>query len=278
MSDAKWLFAAILALMFFFPWVFLWASGMISVPAFSNFLASALPEAWQRAWGVPFSQVATPAGRAALVYVHPLVVFSSVVWTVARGSDCVSGEISRGTMEMLLAQPVRRVSVYATQALVTIAGSALLAIAVWCGTAIGLGTSQLYKDVPATLYLPPAVNLFGLMVCLGGVSALVSSCDSQRWRTIGVIVAWYVVSTVLTVISHIADGWRWLGYASILSAYKPQNMVARSGEAWSLLFYKNGALAGLGLGGQVLILFVIGITCYIAGAAIFNRREIPAPL
>jgi beta-exotoxin I transport system permease protein len=277
-GDAKWLFAAIFALMFFFPWVFLWASGMISVPAFSNFLASALPEAWQRAWGVPFSQVATPAGRAALVYVHPLIVFSSAVWTVARGSDCVSGEIGRGTMEMLLAQPVRRVSVYATQAVVTITGSALLASAVWCGTAIGLGMSPLYKDVSATLYLPPAVNLFGLMICLGGVSALVSSCDSQRWRTIGVIAAWYVVSTVLTVIGHIAERWHWLGYASIMSAYRPQNMVARSGEAWSLLLYKNGSLAGIGLGGQVIVLFVIGILCYVAGAFIFNRREIPAPL
>src|SRR3954463_15369555 len=129
-GDAKWLFAALCALMFFFPWVFLWATGKISVPAFTNFLANALPQEWQRLWGVPFSQVATPSGRAALVFVHPLVVFSGVVWTVARGSDCVSGEIGRGTMEMLLAQPIRRTTVYSTQALVTVVGSALLAMAV----------------------------------------------------------------------------------------------------------------------------------------------------
>ena len=121
-GDAKWLFVAIFVLMFFFPWVFLWASGKISLPAFSNFLASALPREWQQLWGVPFSQVATPAGRAALVFVHPLIVFSAAIWTVARGSDCVSGEIGRGTMEMLLAQPVRRTTVYATQAFVTIIG------------------------------------------------------------------------------------------------------------------------------------------------------------
>ena len=36
-GDAKWLFAASVVLMFFFPWVFLWASGKISLPAFSNF-------------------------------------------------------------------------------------------------------------------------------------------------------------------------------------------------------------------------------------------------
>jgi ABC-2 type transport system permease protein len=273
-----WLFAAILALMFFFPWVFLWASGKISLPAFSNFLTSALPREWQQVWGVPFSQVATPAGRVALVFVHPLIVFSAATWTVARGSDCVSGEIGRGTMEMLLAQPVRRTTVFATQAVVTIVGSALLAIAVWCGTALGLRGGQLYEHVPAALYISPSINLFALMVCLGGMAALVSSFDSIRWRTIGLMAGWYVISTVLLVISQIADRWKWLGNFSFLSAYKPQSMVAQPDEAWSLLGHQNGAITGIGLGGQVVVLFALGIACYVAGAVVFSRREIPAPL
>src|SRR3954467_7953366 len=156
-GEARGLCAAIFVLMFFFPWVFLWVSGKISLPAFSNFLASALPREWQELWGVPFSEVATPKGRAALVFVHPLIVFSAAIWTIARGSDCVSGEIGRGTMEMLLAQPVRRTTVYATQALVTTVGSALLATAVWCGTALGLHAGQLYEHVSAALYVPPTV-------------------------------------------------------------------------------------------------------------------------
>jgi ABC-2 type transport system permease protein len=277
-GDAKWLFAAFLALTFFFPWVFLWASGKISMPAFTNFLASALPQEWQRVWGVPFSQVATPAGRAALVFVHPLIVFGAAVWTVARGSDCVSGEIGRGTMEMLLAQPIRRTAVYATQAFVTILGSATLAMAVWCGAAIGLGSASLYEHVSVALFIPPAMNLFGLMVCVGGISALISSWGSQRWRTIGLIAAWYVLSTVLAVVSQFADQWKWLGYASILTAYKPQSMVARPEEAWSLLTYRNSAFAGLGMGGYMLVLFGLGLTCYAAGAVILSRREIPAPI
>src|SRR5262245_9972930 len=92
-NDSKLLLGAIFLLMFGFPFVFLWASGMISLPAFSEFLASALPREWQKVWGVPIGQVATPAGRAALVYVHPFVMTSAVVWAIARGSDCVSGEI-----------------------------------------------------------------------------------------------------------------------------------------------------------------------------------------
>lgn len=31
-------------------------------------------------------------------------------------------------------------------------------------------------------------------------------------------------------------------------------------------------------GGHVVVLFALGIACYVAGAAIFNRREISAPM
>jgi hypothetical protein len=179
---------------------------------------------------------------------------------------------------MLLAQPVRRTTVYVMHALVTIAGSALLAIAVWSGTSLGLRTGPLYEHVSAALYIPPAINLLALMVCLGGMTALVSSFDSVRWRTIGLMAGWYVFSTVLAVVSQIAPGWKWLGNASFLTAYNPQSMVAKSDAAWSLLAYRDGAIAGLGLGGQVVVLFGLGIASYVAGAVVFNRREIPAPL
>jgi ABC-2 type transport system permease protein len=277
-GDAKLLLVALIALMFFFPWLNVWVSSKISMPAFSEFLANALPKQWERLSGVPFRDVATPAGRVALVYAHPLIVFGAIVWAVARGSDCVSGEIGRGTMEMLLAQPIRRTSVYATQALITILGSAVLASATWCGTAVGLATVELNDHVSAARFVAPAVNLFGLMVCLGGMSALASSWDSQRWRTVGLVGAWYALSMLFAVVGRIADGWQWLRYASFMSAYEPQAMVARPAEVWSVLVYRDGVVAGVGLGGLQLVLIGLGIACYVGGAIIFNRREIPAPL
>jgi len=277
-GDALLLFAALAAVMFFFPWLFIWMTSKISLPAFSEFLANALPKQWQRLSAVPFSDVATPAGRIALVYVHPLIVLSATVWAVARGSDCVSGEIGRGTMELLLAQPVRRSTVYGTQALVTVLGSAILATAVWCGTAIGLSTIPLSEPVSAALFVAPTVNLFGLMVCLGSMSTFASSWDHQRWRTVGLMGAWYALSTLLAVVGQVADGWQWVGYASFMNAYEPQSMVARPHEAWSLLAYRDETAVGLGLGGKQLVLLGLGLLSYLTGAVIFSRREIPAPL
>jgi ABC-2 type transport system permease protein len=277
--DAKILFLSLLVLLFAFPSLFLWASGKISLPAFTEFLTNALPPSWQRLWGVPIGQVATPAGRAALVFVHPVITSSAVVWAIARGSDSVSGEIGGGTMEMLLAQPVRRAAVFATQAVTTIAGSLLLAVAVWCGTAIGLTMAPLYESVATSLYIPPAVNLFGLMVCVGGISAFASSWDSYRWRTVGIVSGVYIVSAALAVLGNLAEEWNWINYLSFMSAYKPQTMVSLPNEAWSLVAQRpDGAGAQIGLGGLQLLLFAIGLSFYALGGVVFCRREIPAPV
>lgn len=275
--DGRLLFFGLLLLMFLFPWLFAWASGMISLGAFSDFLTRALPPQWQRMWGVPISELATPAGRLALIWVHPLMVLGALTWAIARGSDCVSGEIGRGSMEMLLAQPVSRTCVYATHALVTVAGSALLAVAAWCGTAIGVHTREMYADVAVTQYAAPAANYFGLMLCFGGLAALASSCDSQRWRTVAVMVGTYIVSVALTIAGQVAPRWGWLQYLSILTPYKPQTMVAHSDVAWQFLRERDGQTV-LGLGGCQLVLIALGAGAYLAGGIIFARREIPAPI
>src|ERR1043165_8976428 len=238
-SDSKLLFGALVVLMFVFPCVFLWASGMISVPALSEFLTNVLPKEWQNVWGVPISQVATPAGRVALLYVHPLIVTSAVAWAIARGSDCVSGEIGRGTMEMLLAQPVRRTTLFVSHAAATNLGSLLLAIGVFCGTALGLRIAPIYADVSVRLFVLPAINLFTLIVCMGGMTAMASSWGTQRWQTVGLVGAVFVVSWVAWVVANVEGSWRWIRYFSVLTAYRPQTMVARGDAAWSLVKYRD---------------------------------------
>ena len=60
---------------------------------------------------VSFAQIATSAGRIAVAYDDPIVLLLVTVWAISRGSDAVSGELNRGTMEMVLAQPVTRLGV-----------------------------------------------------------------------------------------------------------------------------------------------------------------------
>lgn len=259
------LLTALTVLMFGFQWLFVWLSSLVELGALGAFL-SALPSQFESLVGIPFAQVATQTGRIAVAYIDPVVLIAIVSWGIGRGSDAVSGEIGRGTMEFLLAQPVSRTAVLLTQAAVTSAGAALLALAAWLGTRQGLATVTLDQEVVAADFVPGAVNLFALTFFLAGTSSLVSACDSQRWRTIGIMAGFYVVSLILKIVARIAPGWDWLMYLTFLGAFEPQALIVSPETAWEKSLRYDSTLIGLGLAAYALAMVV------------FRRRDLPAPL
>jgi ABC-2 type transport system permease protein len=260
------LLASLCALLFAFAWVYVWLISKIELPVLAKFLISGLKDL-ERLSGVPFVEVATPEGRIALAFVDPLVHLGVTVWAIARGSDAVAGELERGTMEMLLAQPVSRISVYASKTVVSIMGLALICIALWCGMAVGVFLIVAETDrVWPALFIPPTMNVFGLGLAMAGITAFVSSFDRYRWRTIGIMGAFYAVAVVFKVIARMAPGWEPLGWLSVFWPFEPQRMVAASGDAWRLVVEYNAPLV------------VVGIIGYVAGAIVFCRRDLPAPL
>jgi ABC-2 type transport system permease protein len=56
-------------------------------------------------------------------YVHPLTQTILCIWAIGRASGAIAGEIDRGTMELLLAQPVPRSRVVLAHLAVDLLGS-----------------------------------------------------------------------------------------------------------------------------------------------------------
>jgi len=265
-GDQRVLLLSLAALWAAFPWLYILLSAQIEMPAFQNVLLKVIPDDWQKLSGVPFSEVATYAGRVALAFVDPVVVLAATVWGITRGSDAVSGPLERGTMEMLLAAPVRRSAIFLTQALATTAAAALLCgvllASVWTVVALGPWAGKVAPE----RFLPAVANVFGLMVCMAGISACVSAADSHRWRTIGIMCGLYVTAILTKLVGRLSGVLGWVGYLSVLNAYEPQRLVGGGPEAWRMLAWYDGILLG------------IGIVAYLIGAVIFSRRDLPAPL
>lgn len=315
-SEAKWLLLGCAAVIVAFCWLRIWLVSRLETDRFQRIIDN-LPDTWMRFLSVDVKWLVTYAGRISSTYEEPIVVFGVCIWAIARGSDCISGELGRGTMEMLLAQPVSRLKVMFTQAGVTLTGVALLALTSWLGIYFGLHTNRvkeevtpsirlpfriplLGEDVPlpmakpeqritpmhelvnAEVFAPAAVNLFALGVFMAGLSTLASSWDRYRWRTIGFVVGVFVVEAIVKFVGRGASI-PWLTYSSVLSAYDPQRLVEISDKApestWSvLLFDETGAFTTLGPLGHHLVLILLGVACYAAAAVIFTRRDLPAPL
>jgi len=242
-------------------------------------------------------------------------VFGVSLFAIGRGSDVVSGELGRGTLEMLLAQPVSRLQVLYTQSLVTIGGLLVLCSLTWAGTAAGIYTTRVKEDLPpptlsipglgwriplsvsqpqkikvpmrektrVKYFVPGAFNLFCLGVALAGFSAFVSAFDRYRWRTIGIVVTAYVIWLVLKLLGQAIIEVSWLQRLSLFTAYEPQKFISiamnHPEQAWSLALYDSaGRFIEPGPLGYNLILLGIGGVSYVAAAYVFQKRDLPAPL
>ncbi|CAN0495947.1 unnamed protein product, partial [Hapterophycus canaliculatus] len=154
---------------------------------------------------------------------EPIVILCTVIWCIARGSDAVSGELGRGTLEMLLSQPISRTRYLMSHAVVSVGGLAALCLILWAGVAIGIERTSLTETIqPPSIQIPftsfsvplddsePVTNtfpmsdrvdvrtytasvfhLFSFGFFLLGMSTCFSAFDRYRWRTIGTVMTVY---------------------------------------------------------------------------------------
>lgn len=316
-DEAKWLLAACSIAMVWFCWLRVWLVSRLDTGRFKQIL-DLLPSDWQRFTPVDFAWLITYEGRISLVYDELIVVGCVSLWAISRGSDCVSGELGRGTLEMLLAQPLSRRAVMLSQVGVTVAGVAILAFCAWFGTWCGIQTMSAKQVVapafqlpiplpfigseipipfaePETVYvpmtdlvepglfIPASVNLFTFGLMLAGFSTLMSSWDRYRWRTIGIVVGVYAFQIVAKLFGMSADELVWLKFVSAFTAYEPESLVRIADElpqfTWSFAMRQSdGTWIGYGPMCLHTIMAAIGVASYATALRLFCRRDLPAPL
>src|SRR5436309_5160843 len=159
LADARGTILGCAAILFGFHWVSVWMVSSVKLPAFVQFLKSGISEWAQRTLPLPIDALLSPQGMLALVYVDPVVLFTLTVYAIARGSDAVSGQLDRGTMEMLLAQPIRRIELFVAHSGVTWAGAVVLTSAGWLGTSLGLRLVTLPESVSTSSFFPAVLNV-----------------------------------------------------------------------------------------------------------------------
>ncbi len=267
----------LLALMFAVHWLRVWVSSFFTSSDLEGMFGF-MPEFVEPLLPVPFSQIATAAGRIAVAYDDPIVLLVVTVWALSRGSDAVSGELNRGTMEMVLAQPVTRLGVLLSHAGMTLGGAAVLAAVAWSGTSVGLAMIAVEEPIPTRVFIPAALNLFAFTAFLAGLTTMVSSATSYRSRTLGMVGGFYAVSMVVKIIGRAVPHWHWLSNFSFFTPFEPQALVGNASKAWTFWVPKAKGSFELGGLGYDSILIGLGLLAYVAAAAIFHRRDLPAPL
>lgn len=209
-----------------------------------------------------------------IAYVHPLVLSIMGIFAVGRAANAIAGEIDRGTMELLLAQPIRRTQVILAHLAVDLIVLPALSVAIWLGTYCGtwwngLQTSENpMQRVDPMRFLPALLFVVAVLFATSGITMTISSMGRSRARTWGWSITLFLAMFLINVFGQILPDWlEWLRPFTVTYHYQPQQMILQ--EDW----YTNGAIwRHLG------ILIGAGAGGYFFAWLIFTRRDLPAPL
>lgn len=297
--------------LFAFAWVRVWVVSLLDMGQFQTVLEQF--RRFEKYAPIEFESLFTYSGRVGMTFDEPIVILCTVIWCISRGSDVVSGELGRGTLEMMLSQPIRRSTLLLSHATVSITGLALLCLLVWGGIGVGIQTTTVRESAPpltvtipwinldvpltseapeeleiplservsASTYAAATFSLFAFGFFLLGLSTMFSALDRYRWRTVGLVVAVYVLQAVMFGLGKSAESLNWLLSLTFFSCYKPQKMtslvVSDGAQApWSLLeAIPDASLPPLA---YPMILVSLGLVAYAIALFQLTRRDLPAPV
>jgi ABC-2 type transport system permease protein len=230
-------------------------------------------------------------------YVHPLVITILCIWAIGRSSGAIAGEIDRGTMELLMAQPVRRARLILAHGCVDLLIIPLLCLSLWAGTFLGtvlVGPIELSgEDLkrfpfpvnvnPDALRLDPAaigpglLNVAALVFAVSGYTLWLSAAGRFRWKVMGTAVFITLLQFLINVVGQLWDTIGVLRPFTVFYYYQAQQIIL--GHRWSVDLgnvWNNGhPLYALNV---LAVLGTVGMVGYVMALWTFTRRDLPAPL
>jgi ABC-2 type transport system permease protein len=194
----------------------------------------------------------------AVAWVHPVVLALTWAHALVSCTRVPSGEIDRGTADVLLGLPVSRRDVFLSETLVWLGCGALLLAAALAGNVLG-GLSLPSAQRPELgRLLPVLANLYCLYAAVGGLAWLVSALSNRRGRAMTIV---FLILLVLFLLSYLAQFWKPLEkfvFLSPLHYHRPVEALAGGGWPWS----------------DMGILATVGGLLWLAGGIVFARRDL----
>lgn len=200
------------------------------------------------------------SGAVALGFVHPFAIALNLVFAVGYASFAIAGERQRGTLEVLLARPLSRRSVYVTH-LVTVGlfvgmQIAALAIGAWAGAALTGRLPELgVANLPVQWF-----NVALLFWAFAAIALAASVSFDRLGPALGTSIAIVLVAYVLDVLATLWPDVAWLA-------------------RYSLFAYVDGQanLSGFPRWGDMGLLAAVVALAVTYALAVFPRRDLAAP-
>ena len=185
-------------------------------------------------------------------FLAPLLL---IIFAVGQGSSALAGEEERGTLELLLANPVPRVRVVAEKLAALVVMTAGLALVLWL--ALAGGAPLVEMDISAGRLAEATLGTALLALVFGVLSLAVGAATGNRGLSLGVTGGLAVVTYLVNALS------------AVVEELKPYRVL-------SPFYYATGAdpLANGLNWGHVAMLVALILACAAAAWITFQRRDL----
>ncbi len=246
-----------------------------------------------------------PNDFLAIGMLHPVVLTLAVVWGIGRAAGAVAGELDRGTMELLMSQPIPRNRLILAHFVVDCVVVPIICLSFFAGTQFGLAVvgdfvpdytmldeatkssplkglgTRIPRDttpleVSGMGQLPALTNTFALIFALSGMTLALSAAGRSRWRVIGYAVLIVVAMFVANTVGQLWEPASFVRPLTVFFYYQPQRVMIDGqwmvdlNTAWN--FGRPVMVPAIG------VLLAVGAAGYLLALRIFTRRDLPAPL
>jgi beta-exotoxin I transport system permease protein len=206
-------------------------------------------------------------------FVHPLVQTILCIWAIGRAAGAIAGEIDRGTMELLLAQPITRTQIVRAHLLVDLITIPVLCLSMWAGIWLGAEWFGLTDNANPRLMAYPArfgpslFNVAFLVFAVSGYTMWFSAAGRFRGRVLGLVIVLTLVMFLVNVIGQLWGAAEPARPLTVFYYYQPQPIILR-----------NDWYSDVAVWGRMAVLLAVGAVGYLMAWRTFVRRDLPAPL
>ncbi|MHB0976840.1 MAG: ABC transporter permease [Candidatus Aquicultorales bacterium] len=219
--------------------------------------AETMPEAMKAMFGAssPGMAIATPAGYLTMElfsFMAPLLI---LIYAIGFGANAIAGEEERGTLDLLLANPITRRRFLLEKFAALIAGVGGLSLVFWL-TLVG-GAAIVDMDIGLARLTQATVSLALLGLSFGGIALAIGSATGKKGLSTGVTSGAGVVFYLINSFAPLVEGLDSLRKVSLFYYYTGNDPLV------------NGLKAG-----HVAVLVGVIVAMFVAGIFFFDKRDL----
>jgi ABC-2 type transport system permease protein len=202
----------------------------------------------------------TLPGTITLGLQHPLAIAMLGIFAVGAGSTAVAGERARGTLEVLLARPVSRTTLYVTILAALLVAVVVVLLAVLAGMIVGTAVVNLIDELDLSQMPLVVLNGFGLWAAVTTFALAASVTFDRPGPAIGLSLAWLLIHYFLEILGSLWADAAWTQEYSLLHHFNPGEILTGQTDPIDLV-----------------IVFAAAIVPVVYALLVFPKRDLPAP-